>query len=208
MSNPNEERGEGEISNQDLIQTQIESESKVEPEKSRSKQGKPGRNKGERGGKKGRDTRPNQSKKFQLNSAGLARHFLACRVCCYFFTGVQVLYGRSVVDRLVEDFDGRWLTVPLTSETRALMNKTFGLRLDIHESYVDFACEVCCRRFNVEVDQELETIVENELDNKDSNKQPQTAEEALPVRRSIEEQLLEWDTGESPLLKFEFKHRR
>ena len=152
---------------------------------------------------------------FQLSPEGLLRHFLGCRICCYFLSGVQVLYGREVVERMVHEFDGKWLEVPLTNETRSLMLKTYGLSLDHGDHYVDYSCEVCCRRFMVDLPEpeakEMEEVVEATSSTRESHQEMErieTAEEAVPVRRTIEEQVVEWNKGDLPLLLVEFKHRR
>ncbi len=153
------------------------------------------------------------SKGFKLTPDGLVRHFLGCRVCCYFLTGTQVIYGRDVVDRLVDEFDGKWLSVPLGYEMRKLMQQTYGMRLDQNEELIDFSCEVCCRRFVVELPeaQPVESVAPSDAQEKQNEPDQERIEvepEAIPTKRSIEENMQEWDEDNLPMMRVEFKHRR
>ena len=144
---------------------------------------------------------------FQLTPDGLLRHFLACRVCCYFLSGVQVLYGREVVDRMVREFDGTWMYVPLTREVRSLMQKTYGVRVDEGDFFVEHACEVCCRRFVIDLP-EPDDVVADENEDAHSLEEPERREPVIfePARTRVER---EPDWGrDRPMLLVEFKHRR
>ena len=159
----------------------------------------------ESNGRGGRDSRG-----FKLTPDGLLRHFLGCRNCCYLLTGLQVLYGRDVINRMVSEFDGRWFSIPITRETLSLIQKTYGLRMDLNDHYIDYACEVCCRRMTLELPSEEEIVEESVSVTADSDSRERIEIEpvAQPERRTIEEQVAEWDAGEVELLKLEFKHRR
>ncbi len=152
------------------------------------------------------------SKGFKLSPDSLVRHFLGCRICCYFLTGTQVIYGRDVVDRMVDEFDGKWFSIPLGYETRKLMQQTYGLRLDQQEQYVDFSCEVCCRRFTIEIPENepvaVEEAVLTKTDDEGAESRIEVEIEAVPARRTIEQNVQEWNEGNLPMMRVEFKHRR
>ncbi|MFK7800755.1 MAG: hypothetical protein AB8G95_03900 [Anaerolineae bacterium] len=147
-----------------------------------------------------------ESRGFQLSPDGLLRHFLACRVCCYFLSGVQVLYGRDVVDRMVSEFDGTWMYVPLTRETRTLLHKTYGVRVDEGDFFIEHACEVCCRRFVIDMP-EPEDFVATEEDEavleEPERREPIIFEQA----RTREDREPDWGQ-DKPMMLVEFKHRR
>lgn len=144
---------------------------------------------------------------FQLTSDGLLRHFLACRVCCYFLSGVQVLYGREVVDRMVREFDGTWMYVPLTREIRSLMQKTYGVQVDKGDFFVEHACEVCCRRFVIDLPEPADYL-EPESEDTQALEEPDRREPIIfEPARSREEREPDWGR-DRPMLLVEFKHRR
>ena len=147
------------------------------------------------------------SRGFQLTPDGLLRHFLACRVCCYFLSGVQVLYGREVVNRMVKEFDGSWLYVPLTQEVRTLMHKTYGVQVDEGSFFVEHACEVCCRRFVIDLP-EPEDFVAPDGVNEPNLEEPERREPVIFEQpRTRQEREPDWGR-DRPMLRVEFKHRR
>ena len=140
-----------EVGEQPLVLTGSHSVASDEPERKSDKPNPKAKKDVERKAVVSEKFSRSESRGFQLTSDGLLRHFLACRICCYFLTGVQVLYGRQVVDRLVHEFDGTWMYVPLTRETRTLLQKTYGVRVDDGDFFIEHACEVCCRRFVIDL---------------------------------------------------------
>lgn len=147
-----------------------------------------------------------ESRGFQLTADGLLRHFLGCRVCCYFLSGVQVLYGREVVNRLVAEFDGTWMYVPLNRETRTLLQKTYGVRVDEGDFFIEHACEVCCRRFVIDLPEPEDYVA---TDEDDSNlEEPERREPIIfEPTRTREEREPDWEQ-DRPMMLVEFKHRR
>ena len=147
------------------------------------------------------------SRGFQLTPDGLLRHFLACRVCCYFLSGVQVLYGREVIDRMVKEFDGSWMYVPLTQEVRALMHKTYGVQVDDGAFFVEHGCEVCCRRFVIDLP-EPEDFIDAESESEPILEEPERREPVIfEQARTRQEREPDWGR-DRPMLMIEFKHRR
>lgn len=220
MTEPQQDSPELEKTEQ---QPSVQEESNSSSDKNKS--AKPRHRKNKSRGRKNNQERPSgkrsntgstysrDSKGFKLTPDGLVRHFLGCRVCCYFLTGTQVIYGRDVVNRMVDEFDGKWLSVPLGYEIGKLMQQTYGLRLDQNEESIDFSCEVCCRRFVIELPEGLSVESESASDktNKKNGSDQERVEvepEAIPAKRSMEENLRDWDEGNLPMMRVEFKHRR
>ncbi|MEM8859988.1 MAG: hypothetical protein AAGD96_16790 [Chloroflexota bacterium] len=147
-----------------------------------------------------------ESREFRLTASGLQRHFLACQNCCYFLTGIQVIYGRDVNNRFVDEFDGKWLKVPLSREVKDLLHQTFGIRIDQGATMIDFACSLCCRRFLIELE-EIEIPKDVNSQSADSRDQERIEPMVFTEPRSREDRMEDWDR-DMPMLLFEFKHRR
>lgn len=75
------------------------------------------------------------------------RNFAACDRCSFFLAGYKILHGQESVDAAVEGTDGRWLTLVWDPQTRMLLQKSYGGRLDLELDYYDSQCPVCQRRF-------------------------------------------------------------
>jgi hypothetical protein len=149
-----------------------------------------------------------ETRGFQLTSDGLLRHFLACQVCCYFLTGVQALYGRQVVDRMVREFDGTWMYVPLTRETRTLLHKIYGVQVDQGDFFIEHSCETCCRRFVIDQPEPLD-FVEAEDEKEEVELAEPDWQDAVVFEpsRTREERQPDWGK-DRPMMLVEFKHRR
>ena len=151
-----------------------------------------------------------ENRRFQLTADGLLRHFLACRVCCYFLTGVQVLYGRAVVDRMVDEFDGTWMYLPLTDETGSLLHKTYDVKVDTGDFFIEHACEVCCRRFVINLPEPADVPLVDEAESEPETdlEEPERREPIIfEPTRTREEREADWGK-DRPMLLVEFKHRR
>lgn len=74
-------------------------------------------------------------------------NFVACDRCSFFLAGYKILHGEESINAAVETSDGRWLTFAWDPQTRQLLQKSYGGRLDIELDYYDSQCPACQRRF-------------------------------------------------------------
>lgn len=83
-------------------------------------------------------------------------NFVACDRCSFFVAGYQILYGEAQIEEAIAASDGRWLQLLWTAQTRQLLQKSYGGRLDIALVYYDSQCPACQRRFVFEGEEEAE----------------------------------------------------
>lgn len=201
MTNPNDAEAENSVSEQALNKKDASNLSETSRAGGAGRRSKgnhrKGRSRHERGSKR-------EPREFKLTSEGLQRHFLACQNCCYFLTGIQVIYGRDVNQRFLANFDGKWFQAPLSSEVKQLLEKTFGLGIDNGLLSIDHACSICCRRYVIELEPaDIPVLIsETQAENSPERKEPIIFEEP----RTRDERLTDWDAN-GPKLLFEFKRR-
>ncbi|MEM9775472.1 MAG: hypothetical protein AAF902_12900 [Chloroflexota bacterium] len=203
MTDPNDANPENQISEQAIKNNSGELETfEAQAQRGVGRNVKGNQRKGRAGNDRSGKREPRE---FKLTSEGLQRHFLACQNCCYFFAGIQVIYGRDVNDRFLQNFDGRWFSAPLSKEVKQLLEKTFDLNLDDGSISIDFACPICCRRYVIENLRSGEDIKSTEAHKEigSDRTEPVIFEEP----RTREERLADWDS-DGPKLMFEYKNRR
>lgn len=81
-------------------------------------------------------------------------NFVACDRCSFFLAGYQILHGAAQVEEAIAASDGRWLQLQWNPQTRQLLQKSYGGRLDIALVYYDSQCPACQRRFVFEDEEE------------------------------------------------------
>lgn len=87
----------------------------------------------------------------------LMADFTACDRCSFFLAGYRALHGLEHLQAVgSQDKADGWITLKWDSQTRHLVNKSYGCRLDIVASYYDGLCPHCQRRFVIEVADESE----------------------------------------------------
>ncbi len=73
--------------------------------------------------------------------------FAACGRCCYFLGGYRSVYGKDAVITAVLNQKDNWLTLNWGQSIRELMNKTYGVRIDVDYYHYEGCCEFCQRPF-------------------------------------------------------------
>lgn len=73
--------------------------------------------------------------------------FVACGRCGFFLSGYRVIHGLENLQAAVENPGGKWLHLDWSQETRNLVQKSYGGRLDIELYHYDSRCPECQRRF-------------------------------------------------------------
>ena len=93
--------------------------------------------------------RSNRSAEDQLTPEleRVLRNFVACDRCSFFLAGYRVLHGLSDLEAAAGNQSDQWLRLSWDSETRHLLQKSYGGRLDVDLYYYDSHCPACQRRF-------------------------------------------------------------
>ena len=86
------------------------------------------------------------------------RNFVACDRCSFFLAGYRVIHGMDDLERAAREQSEQWLTLSWNGETRRLLQKSYGGRLDVDLYYYDSQCPVCRRRFTYKAAEEGEAI--------------------------------------------------
>lgn len=73
--------------------------------------------------------------------------FVACGRCSFFLSGYRVIHGLDNLEAAVENQSGKWLGLDWNQETRRLVQKSYGGRLDVELYHYDSRCPECQRRF-------------------------------------------------------------
>lgn len=73
--------------------------------------------------------------------------FAACGRCSYFWAGYRVLFGEEGQETAVDQSQSGWLALQWNSQMPDLLNKSYGIRLDIEHFHYEGCCKECRRRF-------------------------------------------------------------
>ena len=73
--------------------------------------------------------------------------FVACGRCSFFLSGYRVIHGLDSLQAAIENQSGKWLELAWNQETRHLVQKSYGGRLDVELYHYDSRCPECQRRF-------------------------------------------------------------
>lgn len=73
--------------------------------------------------------------------------FVACGRCSFFLSGYRVIHGVDNLETAAENRSGKWLHLDWNQETRNLVQKSYGGRLDVELYHYDSRCPECRRRF-------------------------------------------------------------
>ncbi len=76
----------------------------------------------------------------------LAR-FSACGRCVYFLLSYQSMAGAEVLATAVANSDDEWLQLPWIDQMPTLVEKSYGLSIDLGDDYVEAICPLCQRLF-------------------------------------------------------------
>ena len=77
--------------------------------------------------------------------------FAACQRCCYFLGSYISAHGEGELETAALNGDSDWLTLTWDQQTRNLVHKAFGVRLDVDFYHYEGCCVACCRQFVYEV---------------------------------------------------------
>lgn len=84
------------------------------------------------------------------------RNFVACDRCSFFLAGYRVIHGLDNLEAAAKNQSDRWLALSWNSETRHLLQKSYGGQLDVDLYYYNSHCPACRRRFVYQADEEGE----------------------------------------------------
>lgn len=79
--------------------------------------------------------------------AKILRNFVACDRCSFFLAGYRVIHGLDDLEAAASTQSDQWLSLSWDRETRHLLQKSYGGRLDVDLYYYDSHCPACQRRF-------------------------------------------------------------
>ncbi|MDT8305944.1 MAG: hypothetical protein RRC07_08420 [Anaerolineae bacterium] len=85
-------------------------------------------------------------------------NFVACDRCSFFLAGYKILFGDGQIEDAITASDGHWLLLHWDPQTRHLLQKSYGGRLDMEFDYYDSQCPACQRRFVYEDDEKGEQL--------------------------------------------------
>jgi hypothetical protein len=80
--------------------------------------------------------------------------FAACQRCCYFLGGYTSAHGEEELQTDDPNNLPVWLHLTWDQNTRNLVHKTYGVRLDVDFYHYDGCCIACSRRFIYRADEE------------------------------------------------------
>lgn len=128
--------------------------------------------------------------------------FIACGRCSFFLAGYRVLHGLDALREAAEASD-EWLTLRWDSETKRLVMKSYGSRLDIEFYYFDGRCPECQRRFVIAAEGQEQNAAADEASGADAGAALQDdAAESAPVDAEVEEGVVEnWEAPEPTMLR-------
>jgi hypothetical protein len=84
--------------------------------------------------------------------------FAACQRCCYFLGSYISLHGEAALETAALNSSSDWLTFTWDQQTRNLVHKAFGVRLDVDFYHFESCCVACCRQFVYESDAENKAV--------------------------------------------------
>jgi hypothetical protein len=123
------------------------------------KSGKRKRGRSRKGKKSGRSVKPTIHRDPVLQDVEAS--FAACGRCCFFLAGYRSEFGQdNLVAAVQQNGDSGWLSLTWNQHTRNLMNKSYGVRIDIDFYRYEGCCVACQRQFAYEeAETEAETAV-------------------------------------------------
>lgn len=116
-----------------------EDEKRASDEKQKPRRGRDRQQKSGRPGK-------NQGKEVQELEKKMAG-FVACGRCSFFLAGYRVIHGLDSVDEALKKSGGKWLHLRWDAQTKELLHKSYGWKLDIGWYHIEACCPECRRRF-------------------------------------------------------------
>lgn len=88
-----------------------------------------------------------RKKKAKTDLDTVIADFVACGRCSFFLTGYRVLHGKEKLREEAETSGDEWLVLTWDHDTRQLVQRSYGSRLDIEFYYYDGRCPECQRRY-------------------------------------------------------------
>jgi hypothetical protein len=125
-----------------------------------------------------------RKKKGKTDLETVMEEFVACGRCSFFLAGYRVLHGTEALEQAAQDSDDQWLTLKWDSETRRLVQSSYGSRLDIDFYYFDGRCPECQRRYVIG-EEVLEPDVDQEGADQEQQEQTGAAPEPSTLRMAL-----------------------
>ncbi len=75
------------------------------------------------------------------------KRFSACGRCIYFLLSYQSMAGAEVLATAVANSNDEWLQLPWIDQMPTLVEKSYGLSIDLGDDYVEAICPLCQRPF-------------------------------------------------------------
>lgn len=88
-----------------------------------------------------------RKKRHKTDLQEVVANFVPCGRCSFFLSGYRTLHGQERLAELASESEGRWLELDWDYQTRELVQKSYGNRLDVAHYYLDSRCPECQRRF-------------------------------------------------------------
>lgn len=83
----------------------------------------------------------------QWRTAEVVARFAACDRCSYFLSGYRSILEPEALQTAVSEAQADWLPLACTPPVRQLLAKSYGVRVDLDDYYVEGACPSCRRAF-------------------------------------------------------------
>lgn len=81
------------------------------------------------------------------NAETVLARFSACGRCAYFLLSYQSIAGQDVLATAVANSDDEWLQLPWVDQMPTLVEKSYGLSIDLGDYYAEVICPLCQRPF-------------------------------------------------------------
>ena len=108
--------------------------------------------------------RKSKSQPYKVDSnQDIKARFAACGRCCYFLGSYTSTHGEAELETAVLDGVSGWLILTWDQQTRNLVHKSFGVRLDVDFYHYEGCCVACCRQFVYETGETGEAIFRVQL---------------------------------------------
>ncbi len=106
--------------------------------------------------KTGLSARKQHRQKKPVTPQQVITRFAGCGRCSFFLSDIRLTRDPAFFEEAVTNIDYNWLVLPMDSSLRILIQKTFGVRLDIDAFFVEGCCPECRRAYicNLDIDGE------------------------------------------------------
>lgn len=92
-------------------------------------------------------THSKRSKRNRMTLDEITARFAACGRCSFFLAAYKVEQGTEQLEEALASSKAGWMRLPWNSEVRALVHKSYGVRIDISCYHYEGCCLECYRHF-------------------------------------------------------------